>query len=138
MYLACCLGFVFQWIFSVLPTEGGWFWDPASTYQQNHRVVFIGLHNKYGVYRWTDDSVLRSGGVELRPLGYERMYLPLCKVADTPFHIQVDDLSLLITKPKGSICLLLQVSRCCILAFQGRLILSTYSLDIKVYNVGFI
>ena len=27
----------------------------------------------------------------LRPLGYERVYLPLCKVADTPFHIQGDD-----------------------------------------------
>ena len=25
-----------------------------------------------------------------RPLGYERVYLPLCKVADTPFHIQGD------------------------------------------------
>ena len=24
----------------------------------------------------------------LRPLGYERVYLPLKKVADTPFHIQ--------------------------------------------------
>ena len=23
-----------------------------------------------------------------RPLGYERVYLRLCKVADTPFHIQ--------------------------------------------------
>ena len=23
-----------------------------------------------------------------RPLGYERVYLPLCKVADTPFNIQ--------------------------------------------------
>ena len=27
-----------------------------------------------------------------RPVGYERVYLPLCKVADTPFHIQGDDL----------------------------------------------
>ena len=27
-----------------------------------------------------------------RPLGYERVYLPLYKVADTPFHIQGDDL----------------------------------------------
>ena len=27
-----------------------------------------------------------------RPPGYERVYLPLCKVADTPFHIQGDDL----------------------------------------------
>ena len=25
------------------------------------------------------------------PLGYEKVYLPLCKVADTPFHIQVAD-----------------------------------------------
>ena len=27
-----------------------------------------------------------------RPLGYERVYLPLCNVADTPFHIQGDEL----------------------------------------------
>ena len=27
-----------------------------------------------------------------RPLRYERVYLPLCKVADTPFHIQGDDI----------------------------------------------
>ena len=27
-----------------------------------------------------------------RPLGYERVYLPLFKVADTPFHIQGDEL----------------------------------------------
>ena len=26
----------------------------------------------------------------IRPLGYERVYLPLCKVADTPFHIKKD------------------------------------------------
>ena len=29
---------------------------------------------------------------EYRPLGYERVYLPLAKVADTPFHIQRDDM----------------------------------------------
>ena len=28
-----------------------------------------------------------------RPLGYERVYLTLCKVANTPFHIQGDDTS---------------------------------------------
>ena len=28
----------------------------------------------------------------IRPLGYERVYLPLYKVADTPFHIQGDDI----------------------------------------------
>ena len=27
----------------------------------------------------------------IRPLGYERVYLPLYKVADTPFHIQGDE-----------------------------------------------
>ena len=26
-----------------------------------------------------------------RPLGFERVYLPLYKVADTPFHIKRDD-----------------------------------------------
>ena len=28
----------------------------------------------------------------IRPIGYERVYLPLCKVADTPFHIQGNEL----------------------------------------------
>ena len=28
----------------------------------------------------------------IRPLGYERVYLPLYKVADTPFHTQWDDI----------------------------------------------
>ena len=27
------------------------------------------------------------------PLGYERVYLPLCRVADTPFHIQGDHIT---------------------------------------------
>ena len=27
-----------------------------------------------------------------RPLGYERVYLPLCKVTDTPFHMQGDEM----------------------------------------------
>ena len=27
-----------------------------------------------------------------RPLGYEMVHLPLCKVADAPFHIQGGDL----------------------------------------------
>ena len=29
---------------------------------------------------------------QIRPLGYERVFLPLCKVADTPFHIQEHDI----------------------------------------------
>ena len=33
-----------------------------------------------------------------RPLEYERVYLPLCRVADTPFHIQGNDIDLIIPK----------------------------------------
>ena len=29
----------------------------------------------------------------LRPRGYKRVYLPFCKVTETPFHIQSDLLS---------------------------------------------
>lgn len=35
-----------------------WFWDPAGTYQTNHRAFYIGLNNKYGRYEWTDGSQL--------------------------------------------------------------------------------
>ena len=31
----------------------------------------------------------------LRTIGYEKVYLPLCEVADTPFQIQGDDMSML-------------------------------------------
>ena len=37
-------------------------------------------------------NVLYLSGYLYRPLGYERVYLPLCKVTDTPFHIQEDDI----------------------------------------------
>ena len=30
----------------------------------------------------------------LRPIGYEKVYLPLCEVADTPFQIQGVDMSM--------------------------------------------
>ena len=35
----------------------------------------------------------------IRPFGYKRVYLPLRKVADTPFHIQGDELYCLHTYP---------------------------------------
>ena len=34
----------------------------------------------------------------IRPLGYERVYLPLDEVAGTPFHIQGDELTLKVLK----------------------------------------
>ena len=40
-----------------------------------HYVVDVGLFNKH-----------------YRSLGYKRVYLPLYKVADAPFHIQGDDM----------------------------------------------
>ena len=33
-------------------------------------------------------ATLQSGRYTISFLGYERVYLPLCKVADAPFHIQ--------------------------------------------------
>ena len=36
-----------------------------------------------------------------RPLGYERVHLPLCKVADAPFYLQGDEL--LFKSDKGSL-----------------------------------
>ena len=37
---------------------------------------------------------------QMRDLGYERVYLPLCKVADTPFHIQGDAYPFLTKAPQ--------------------------------------
>ena len=34
----------------------------------------------------------RKNSKKLSHLGYEKVYLPIYKVADTPFHIQKDDL----------------------------------------------
>ena len=35
--------------------------------------------------------------IVIRPLGYEKVYLPLYKVADSPFHIQGDGIMALLT-----------------------------------------
>ena len=51
------------------------------------------LENKYTVAAAVTNSVKYSKqpasdkGCLIRPLRYERVYLPLCKVADAPFHI---------------------------------------------------
>ena len=45
-----------------------------------------------------DISLLKS-----HPLGYKRVYLPLCKVADTPFYIQGDEV-VLTSAEQGIIC----------------------------------
>ena len=40
----------------MLSTE--WYWDDVGTYQHQHRVIYLGLHNKYGHYQWTDNTRL--------------------------------------------------------------------------------
>ena len=40
-----------------------------------------------------------------RPFGYERVYLPLYKAADTPFHIQGDDMCLTRQPHMTGVCL---------------------------------
>ena len=51
----------------------------------------INFINCYGSTTIRNFSTLTLRGLTLRPFGYERVYLPLHKVADTPFHIQGDD-----------------------------------------------
>ena len=58
-------------------TENG-ILDHTACLNDTHRVDF---------YKTNIDQILRGN---LRPPGYERVYLQLCKVADTPFHIQGD------------------------------------------------
>ena len=52
------------------------------------------------VYHYTQQADETSVGMSVvyRPLGYERVYLPLHKVADTPFHIQGGDIFILVRK----------------------------------------
>ena len=55
-------------------------------------------HSFITTFCWHCANTLQRGDprtvkVEIfRPLGYERVYLPLYEVADTPFHIQGNDL----------------------------------------------
>ena len=70
-------------------------WDLVPIVSTRPRLVLI--QRVFGVgHKW---NVVRSVFVwwlkrTFRPLRYERVYLPLCQVADTPFPIQVDDLLL--------------------------------------------
>ena len=63
------------------------FVDPASmlkaTYCEPVHNNIIGI----------DGSLIYILIDKIRPLGYERVYLPLRKVADTPFHSQGDEMS---------------------------------------------
>ena len=52
-----------------------------------YRQTAAGAGGSVGLLSNTSHSQIYS------PLGYERVYLPLCKVADTPFHIQGDELA---------------------------------------------
>ena len=47
--------------------------------------MFIVIPYKYFIVTGVISSFEELRGSILRPIGFERMYLPLCKVADTPF-----------------------------------------------------
>ena len=86
MLTQCCL--------KVVPTLSGcrrWYniWCSAILFPSKMRKLFI-LNSPPLLYVKEFRMVLFG---YFRPLGYERVYLPLCKVADTPFHIRGDDLS---------------------------------------------
>ena len=50
---------------------------------KNDRHLYNLIQNIGGAYKFIVYSILH-------PLEYDRVYLPLCKVADTPCHIQGD------------------------------------------------
>ena len=62
-------------------------------------VCLFGWRRRLGCLRYTDRLTCHICG----PLGYERVCLPLCKVADTPFHIQSQDLGRLIVRVRVSV-----------------------------------
>ena len=55
------------------------------------------------VFRLSLFDIFHDFTIIYRPLGYERVCLPLCKVADTPFHIQGVDICIGITKPTACV-----------------------------------
>ena len=68
-----------------------------------------------------------------RPLGYERVYLPLCKVADTPFHIQGDEMS---DQIKQTTIAKIFCGRCLIvnlkIQFERRVFLHRYNYELEI------
>ena len=59
---------------------------------QGLRSVKIYVDSNFSCEKERKIARLETAGDTSRPLGYERLYLPLYKVADTPFHIQRGDL----------------------------------------------
>ena len=58
--------------------------------QMSIYVLSLTIYATMSTARHVDNNICRS---IYRHRGYERVYLPLGKVADTPFHIQGDDMS---------------------------------------------
>ena len=60
----------------------------SEVYEQNESVVFNISQDYLLNHVYNDTCCVNTH----RPLVYERVYLPLCQVADTPFHIQGDEI----------------------------------------------
>ena len=54
-------------------------------------VLFVFTSKYFSALRVELIMVMLRVMGKIRPLGYERVYLPLCKVADTPFQVQGDE-----------------------------------------------
>ena len=76
----------------------------------------------------------------ISPLGYERMYLPLYKVADTPLHIQRDDITSLFTtmlcKGKRQYLLTCKISRYCGVTLLWIHLATLMASQGQVYELG--
>ncbi|KAI0232930.1 hypothetical protein LSAT2_016795 [Lamellibrachia satsuma] len=104
-----------------------WFWNPAATFQLNHRLILIGLHNKHGDYKWTDGS----------RLGYADWYEPPPDWSQSALHedsIIKDLLNLKYRQPSASfanLCTVL-VSR----SPHGSLNWAKVPCDYPMFQVG--
>ena len=71
----------------------------ASAFSTAKKVELLELYPIYRYIRsilvircYVITSIRKSFCLVYRTFGYEKVYLQLCKMADTPFHIQGDDM----------------------------------------------
>ena len=77
-----------------------WIWKGVSATWKSGRYTLSYPRGRFYIMTIEELSisleVKQTGPIFYRPLGYERVYLPLFQVADTPFHIQGDDIKLVL------------------------------------------
>ena len=70
-------------------------WEPNQPNNYRNKQHCVHIENS-GLWDdtqcWNSKPYVCEKGEVIRPLGYERVYLALSEVADTPFHTQGDDI----------------------------------------------